>query len=570
MPFRTAFALAVCSAVAVLPGEVQAQSPQTFVEQTFAEKRTDDYERAVEAYFDVLAAEPAGLFARQLALVLSDSLAGAVGTRGAGRAFVRWWRSQDPIPSTPLHEGVVEHRLRVASAQGAFAADVPTGFDVRGDVFVRFGAPTRRRVIDVEADLFIARAIRDEPSVRRTDFPANEAWHYPALGPDVYFLFVRTLDGWREGTTMDLLPPVLRAGGISGPLLSRAQLLGTSMRWIYKDLYVFSSDVRGRLVTLDAVVGGDGRAFEGSTGLQIANEVVRADQQDVEAQRRRDEEIPPGRSRILDGQDGGTVWSAARFLDDDGGTTVFVPWLQPAETLVRLAAPVDGVAPRVALLDVTVVTYNEDYRREAVDADVVVVPLDGEPSDPQLLTVQPGLTARALAVEWDQTPGSADREPLVPEPVRATVARVEDLDGLLRPGAAVGLSDVLLFDPAAVRAAGGALDREDGLPVPLAVQAVRPGQELTLYFEVYRPTDEPVEVTTRVDLLQRTEGGLFRRAREVGAGLASTGTLRGRRSPRTFPIGAVPDGDEVRIEVVVTVDATGEEVSRSLTLPVER
>ena len=568
LPTLVAVAALTVALAGVRPA--RAQAGPAFVDQTFGSKRAADYEAAVDAYLDEIEADPGGRFGRQLALILPDSLAGEAREGGAGRRLARWWRSRDPIPATPLHEGVVEHRLRAASAEAHFAADAPTGLDPRGEVFVRFGAPTRRRVIDVEADLFIARAIREEPSLRRTDFPLNEAWHYPALGPDVYFLFVRTPRGWREGTTMDLLPPALRAGGVGGPLESRARLLGTSIRWIYKDLYVFSSDVRSRLVTLDALVGGDGEAYSGSTGLQLANEVQRAQQQDDEARAVRDEAIPNGRTRILEGRGGGTVWTAARFLDDDGGTTVLVPWRQPAETLARLAAPVDGVAPRTALLDVTVVSYDAEDRLEGADTDRVVVPLDGEASDPRLLTVRSERSDGALAVEWDQRPGTAEGRPLTAEPVRATVGRVVDLGGVLRPGASVGLSDLLLFDPAAVRAAGGALDRADGLPVPLALSSVRPGQELAVYFEVYRPDATPLAVTTQVDLSRRTAGGLFRRPREVGAGLASSATVRDRRVPRTFVVGAVPDAAEVRIDVTVTADETGERVSRSVTLPVER
>lgn len=562
--------LAVTLAAAWTPPTV---AQEAFVDRAFAEERAEDYAAAVDAYFGVLQDDPDGRFGRQLALVLPDSLRG-----GAGTDLVRWWRSQDPVPATALHEGVVEHRLRVAEATRHFGDDSPEGFDVRGATFVRFGDPVRRRHIDFEADLYIARAIRDEPSVRRTDFPLNEAWHYPDLGPDVYFLFLRTPRGWVEGTTMDLLPRSLRGGGISTEMRSRAQLLGTAMRWIYKDLYVFSSDIRTRLGELDMTVGGDGDGFRregggyrGNTGLQIVNEVQRARDEDQLARRARDEALPDGLSRVLEGRDGGTIWRAVRFLDDDGGATVLVPWRQPAETLAGLAAPVGGVGPQTALLDVTVVRYDASYEREGADTGRLVVPLDGEPVGPRLLTVRSGGRGGAFAVEWGQRPGDGDGAPLTPDPVRVTVARVEDLGGLLGPGAAVGVSDLALLDPAAVDAAGGLLDRADGLPTPLAVTAVRPGQPLALYFEVYRSGPDPLPVDVEVYVGQREAGGLFRRSRQTGSGVARARVLTAPRSPQTVDVGTVPPGtDEVQLEVVVTVTATGERAARLVTLPVER
>ena len=552
-----------------LVGASPSNAQEAFVERTFAEERAADYAAAVEAYFDVLGADPDGLFGHQLALVLPDSLRG-----GAGPDLVRWWRSQDPVPATALHEGVVEHRLRIAQAEAAFGDDSPAGFDVRGEVYVRFGNPTRRRRIDFETDVFMARAIREEPSVRRTDFPLNEVWHYPDLGPDVYFLFLRTPRGWREGTTMDLLPRALRGGGLAPEMRSRAQLLGTTMRWIYKDLYVFSSDIRTRLGELDMVVGGDGDTFfsmysKGNGGLQIANEVQRAQNEDIIAQQQRDEALPDDLSRVLEGRDGGTVWRAVRFLDDDGAVTVLVPWRQPAETLVRLAAPIEDVRPYTALLDITVVRYDEEYAREGADSGRIVAPLDGEPVGPRVLTLRSEDASGSFAVEWDQWPADERGEPLTSTPVRATVARVGDLGGLLRTGAVVGVSDILLLDADAVTDAGGLLDRADGLPTPLAVSAVRPGQHLALYFEAYRAGSDPVPVDVEVYVGQRTAGGLFRRSRETSSGVVRDRVLNARRSPQTIDVGEVPvDADEVRFEVTVTVTETGEQVVRSITLPV--
>lgn len=543
-----------------------AQTDAVLVERVFAERDAEAYGAAVEAYFRALEASPSGRYAEQLALVLPDSL---TARPRDGAALVRWWRSHDPIPTTPLHEGVVEHRLRVAQATAAFGADTPTGFDARGDVFVRFGTPTRRRVVDFEADLFISRAIREEPSVRRSDFPQNEAWHYPALGPNVYFLFVRTPDGYREGTTMDLLPRALLAGGVGPEMQSRAELLGRAMRWIYKDLYVFSGDVRSRLVTLDNVVGGDGAAYSGNTGLQVVQEVQRARQQDEQAREERDERLPAAQSRVLAEREAGTEWHAARFLDSDSSATVLVPWSQSAETLIRLAAPVGQAVPEAALLDVTVVRYDSAFRREGARTERFAVPLDGSASGTQMLVVPDVPRSGAIAVQWDQRPGDLNGRALTDEPLRASVGRAGDFHDLLPAGAAVGLSDLLLFDSAVTDEAGGYLDRANGLPATGVTTTVKPGQNLTLYLEAYRPGDEPLPVDFEVAVEQRTAGGIFRRSRAAGAAVVTDRVLTNWRSPRTIDLGAVPtDADELTVRVTVTVEETGEQVTRAVTLPV--
>lgn len=534
--------------------------PAEFVTRVFADKQTEAYPAAVEAYLEVLRAEPDGRFARQLALVLPDSV-----RAGGGEAIVRWWRRQDPVPATPLHEGVVEHRLRVAEAEQHFAASTPAGFDARGEVFVRFGAPESRRRIDFESDLFIARAIREEPAIRSTDFPLNEVWHYPSLGPDVYFLFYRKpgVPGYQEGTTMDLLPPQLKAGGLSEQMEPRARLLGMAIRWIYKDLWLYSSDIRDRLVVLDATVGGDGSAFSGSTGLQVSNEVRRAQDEDDLALAARDEVLPPGRSRVLEGRNAGVLWRAARFLDDDGGATVLVPWAQPAAALAQAAIQTDGTA----LLEVAAVRYDPDYRREGDDVARRQVPLDGRSLGPELLTLRTERADGTFAVEWDLWPADAAGDPVVQGPTHATVARIDDLGELLPPGARIGLSDLLLVHPDALDGEG---DRTAGDLLPLADAAVRPGQPVVVYYETYKASEGDVPVTVEVAVRERRAGGLFRPSRIAGGASASEEVLTDRRTPRLALIDDVPDADDLEISVVLTATETGERVQRTLRLPVER
>jgi len=65
--------------------------------------------------------------------------------RGGGEMLAHWGRSRDPKPATESNERVIERLRRVAHAESAFTSDrEPAGFDARGRVYVRFGAPSQR------------------------------------------------------------------------------------------------------------------------------------------------------------------------------------------------------------------------------------------------------------------------------------------------------------------------------------------------------------------------------------------------------------------------------------------
>jgi GWxTD domain-containing protein len=56
----------------------------------------------------------------------------------------RFWIAVDPTPTTKANEVRTEHEQRVAAARQLFARAGPPGWDDRGEIFIRFGAPSLR------------------------------------------------------------------------------------------------------------------------------------------------------------------------------------------------------------------------------------------------------------------------------------------------------------------------------------------------------------------------------------------------------------------------------------------
>jgi GWxTD domain-containing protein len=77
----------------------------------------------------------------------------------------RYWRAEDPTPTTPENEKMDEHTIRVNIARQLFDSEAWPGWDRRGEVFVRYGAPNVRAKIPAEV------------TVRKVH-PPGELWYY--------------------------------------------------------------------------------------------------------------------------------------------------------------------------------------------------------------------------------------------------------------------------------------------------------------------------------------------------------------------------------------------------------
>jgi len=95
------------------------------------------------------------------------------------RAWIdAWWDARDPIPTNAQNEAREEHEERRLSAQAHFGRGKWPGWDDRGEVLIRYGAPAVRDEIDADVlppGIFI---------------PAEELWYYPQF--NVYARFADT------------------------------------------------------------------------------------------------------------------------------------------------------------------------------------------------------------------------------------------------------------------------------------------------------------------------------------------------------------------------------------------
>jgi GWxTD domain-containing protein len=100
----------------------------------------------------------------------------------------KFWSMLDPTPTTPRNERRIEHEARVSTARELFGAPGEPGWDLRGEIYIRFGPPDSRDIIPVEFSYYSA------PS------PPQEAWYYIAIDMLVVFADI-TQNGKYTGST---------------------------------------------------------------------------------------------------------------------------------------------------------------------------------------------------------------------------------------------------------------------------------------------------------------------------------------------------------------------------------
>jgi GWxTD domain-containing protein len=77
----------------------------------------------------------------------------------------RFWRLNDPTPTTPENELMIEHNIRVNLVRQSFPSKKWPGWDKRGEVFIRYGPPDYRG------------KIWGEVTVKKM-YPPGELWYY--------------------------------------------------------------------------------------------------------------------------------------------------------------------------------------------------------------------------------------------------------------------------------------------------------------------------------------------------------------------------------------------------------
>lgn len=390
LPYGDASSTARAQESSPAPPSCRAEEqPQGYrsILQRVADSSQGDHEAASKAFLCLVArlgeqtsprAEQA-LLAHSLFL-LPDSVRRAVAVRkgerfhvreDGGKRLARWWRRQDPLIATPHNERVQEHLHRVAVALDRFSADNVQGFDARGEVFVRYGSPFERIVIDFRDHPRLQRMIPKMRGLFANDFSENVVWYY-RFHTDAHYVFVKEDGEYRIGRTMDLLPSSIKHAPASEALEQRTKFLALAMRWIYNKLHHVHPRFRTQLLRLDSNVSPRGESLSQRPVWNILQGAVsNMNRAEREIAERRKTEMPLQRTKIRDDVPSLPIaLRTARSLSDDGTTQTNIYWgvlpdvLSPPEA-VRERIESTSFSSRSHLLRVMTVRRSPEYRREA-------------------------------------------------------------------------------------------------------------------------------------------------------------------------------------------------------------
>ncbi|MGD1049345.1 MAG: GWxTD domain-containing protein, partial [Candidatus Krumholzibacteriaceae bacterium] len=122
----------------------------------------------------------------------------------------RFWIGVDPTPTTEVNEARMEHTQRVAAARQFFGRADPPGWDDRGEILIRFGAPSFRT------------SIMGDVTAVGLELP-QEYWYYDALNMSVTFTDINLMGRFTYATQERCLraPGPPSPDGNGGPFTPR-------------------------------------------------------------------------------------------------------------------------------------------------------------------------------------------------------------------------------------------------------------------------------------------------------------------------------------------------------------
>ncbi len=326
-----------------------------------------------------------------------------IANAGAGPKLVAWWRSRDPFPATVSNELLEEHLIRLAHVLDAFRIEKAKAFDMRGQIWLRYGAPSRAIEVEFSDPLLTDIVFRPGVAVSPSEFPRNEFWVYGHIDRAAYFLFVDVGDGFRLGETYDLIPRSLRSGFSSqqrGRIKSGMAI--AVMQNIYRQLATLHSDFAMRYAEVDQyamrlpefttgrLAARLGRPLatapenidDGSTGVSTpgvfaSTMLVRTQTEDAEADALREEVVPNTVSASEHVRpDLSVAYRLIRRLLDSGQTAIEIYWApKPGGLGVddEVREIVDIGDPDVFRLDFTCVLKGRFHTTRMIQTNRVMV-----------------------------------------------------------------------------------------------------------------------------------------------------------------------------------------------------
>jgi GWxTD domain-containing protein len=543
----------------------------------------------------------------------------------AGAALRTWWQGLDPFPATDANERLEEHLTRLVHVRRSFACgDRTAALDARGAIYLRYGAPFKRRDLSYKSGDFFREVFRFGVPIPPASFPRSEIWVYPQIDEAGVYLFAEeeTSDCYTVATVNDLLPSTLkmrRSNTERGLNIAYSSMM--AMRAIYQELALYHSAYSDRYtdianyvgrqetkaaaaevaatfgregagqgadqsVVVGAGVGQTRRVFSNpSTGLSYPTQFVsrmltRAKQDDQAVARRRENNMPRQYTALHEGTPQLPVAvRTARFLNDDGTTRTEVYWGLSAEK-ARLRPQEDEGAPPPSLVRFSAARYNQD--RSRVQRRHRRLRLPAEPGRQRPVVVGEAVAFRSaslhhLTMQWEQHQfwqrGDSTVIGLGPKR-RFALVRTDSLQPLRPEGRRLEMSDLKVLSLPDTAAATLAAPADAARPYPF--DTITPETPLLLDFEVYHlayGADDRTQYTVSYEVEGRTRRGwtrLFRGRDPRSTSTTMTRSGTSRRSDELILLDlseiARPNEQDVRVRVRVTDEKTGASVTRSLDL----
>lgn len=576
-----------------------------FIETVFTEQDTAYYDLAGSIYLTLLqhigalSPEDALPFTQRhlypLALILPPDVAETTGLTpepphepyalapDASKHLLTWWRQMDNLPATTRHERLQEHLARVTHVRQHFAdTGTATGFDERGDMYIRFGAPSHRTPVGLHQQ-HTAYALIDDH--RAPFMPAGDFWVYRHVDRTAHYLFVQKQGrSYALGKPTDLLPVALRLrkdAHYIEAMSSIYRMLGLfHPSGPYGSMYEQMANYQDLLVDIAAT-----RSLPSPRGTYAVppprpaatyfSLASRAQAADRHAIRERDAAMPPSYSNLFDALDPLPVdlrW--ARFLNGDGSTRMEVYWtlrmrdLRPSKALRRTLRDTAFEDPSAYVIDTFVrqqtATFNDRGHTQtshfvaATDARDAVLPV-------QTHLIPEATDAFNLGLQWDVYPANTGTSVARGPHIKIGAARIEP------PGPLDGVGQYLEMSDLKPMRLDASLTLDNATPYPHT--AVTSDIPLALYFEVYHLTyaaDDQTHYTVAYEVYHEGRQRTLRKAvtRRTTTEAAFTGTERTAKEFVLLDLASVQERGSFEVIVHVTDTTSGRSVQRSLTFDV--
>ena len=578
-----------------------------YTRSVFKERVQSEYVRAIDAYLgmlDVVGSKlrpheknVVDLHVRQMIFLLPDELRRRVVDTlgeprdkmvydsGAGALLVNWWHSQDPLPASVWNERVAEHLERVTEAGASYASlESPSGFDDRGKLYVRLGAPSQ---VERIRSYFLnsRKALMADAEFAGVSFlPRNEFWTYSHLGRAARYLFAWERGAFRHAGLEGMMPNVLRRGFSSSDRgRFRASLSIQLMREFLYELAWLDPGYTATYLRVDDAVEGRGPPIPIFIVVSMLMQETKVAERQLETKRRA--EVPRSSSGFSTAPSLPVELRLARFLDADGTTRTEVYWAVPAGELV----PPPGVHleilrkhPRLSyehMILLSAVQQQMDFQPRKITRRKYSLSdnYSDDADSPVYTTIVRGDTGLYhLALQWDQYMVHETGNVEDPEDhsfIRRGVQRVDSLAALDPSSGTLVMSDLVPLVAGSIEETDLVRD-EQGFRAPVYVRkAITPQTNLALYFEVYNLVfgdDDQTHYTVsyKVSVDEKREGiaGLLGRRELVTTAVSTshTGYSLTTREYVMLDLAEWDTADRMLITVRLLDEVTGKAADRSI------